>query len=119
VFAICLAGKSKQGTLVGAVGLEINSAHERAEMGYWVGKTFWGSGYCTEAAEAVIDFGFKQLGLNRVIAYHMLRNPASGRVMEKLGMKQEGVLKQHVKKWGTFEDVALYGILRRSKKSKL
>jgi len=60
----------------------------------------------------VIEFGFQQLGLNRVFAYHMLRNPASGRVMQKLGMTQEGVLKQHAKKWGKFEDVALFGILR-------
>ncbi len=113
VFAICLPNQSEQGTVIGAVGLEINSAHERAEMGYWVGKKYWGSGYCTEAAAAVIVFGFEQLGLNRVVAYHMIRNGASGRVMQKLGMTQEGVLKQHVKKWGTFEDVALYGILRR------
>ena len=114
VFTLCLSSQSEQGTVIGAVGLEIDSAHERAEMGYWVGKKYWGSGYCTEAATAVIDFGFKQLGLNRVFAYHMLRNGASGRVMQKLGMTQEGTLNQHVKKWGKFEDVALYGILRRS-----
>lgn len=118
VFAVCLADQSEQGTVIGAVGLEIDSAHERAEMGYWVGLAHWGKGYCTEAATAVIEFGFEQLGINRVFAYHMLRNPASGRVMEKLGMTREGELKQHAKKWGIFEDVALFGILRPSKRVK-
>jgi len=114
VFAICLPTTSGQGTLIGVVGLEINSAHERAELGYWVGKQYWGNGYCTEAAAALIEYGFEQLGLHRILAYHMLRNPASGRVMQKLGMTHEGVLKQHVKKWGKFEDMALFGILRPS-----
>lgn len=114
VFAVCLAAPSERGTVIGVIGLEIDSVHERAELGYWIGKAYWGKGYCTEAATAVIEFGFEQLGLNRVFAYHMLRNPASGRVMEKLGMMPEGELKQHTKKWGVFEDVALFGILRRS-----
>jgi len=116
VFAVCLPDQSEQGTVIGVVGLEIDSIHERAEIGYWVGLEHWGKGYCTEAAAAVIEFGFEQLGLNRVFAYHMVRNPASGRVMQKLGMAQEGVLKQHAKKWGIFEDVALFGILRPSKR---
>ena len=114
VFAICLDDPSKQGRVVGAVGLEIDSIHERAEMGYWLGKDYWGQGYCTEAATALVEFGFRQLGLNRIFAYHMTRNPASGRVLEKLGMTHEGILKQHVKKWGQFENVALLGILRPS-----
>ena len=116
VFAVCLPDQSEQGTVVGVVGLEIDSIHERAEMGYWVGLEHWGKGYCTEAAATVIEFGFEQLGLNRIFAYHMLRNPASGRVMQKLGMAQEGVLKRHAKKWGIFEDVALFGILRSPKR---
>jgi RimJ/RimL family protein N-acetyltransferase len=118
VFAVCLPDPSEQGTVIGVVGLEIDSVHERAELGYWVGLEHWGKGYCTEAAATVIEFGFEQLGLNRIFAYHMLRNPASGRVMQKLGMTQEGVLKRHVKKWGIFEDVALFGILRHSKRVK-
>lgn len=102
-------------SLIGVVGLEIDSPHERAELGYWIGKPWWGRGYCTEASAAVIEFGFECLGLNRIFAYHMVHNEASGRVMEKLGMQREGVLKQHVKKWGRFEDTAIYGILRTAK----
>jgi RimJ/RimL family protein N-acetyltransferase len=52
------------------------------------------------------------LGLNRVVAHYLARNPASGRVLEKIGMKREGVLRQHIKKWGTFEDLVAFGVLR-------
>jgi ribosomal-protein-alanine N-acetyltransferase len=100
------------GDLVGVVGLRLVLGDARAEMGYWVGKPFWGSGYCTEAAKAVIDYGFSSRGLNRIFAHHMLRNPASGRVMLKIGMQHEGVLRQHHLKWGVYEDVGIYGLLR-------
>ena len=101
------------GQVVGAVGLTIDAENENAELGYWVAKPKWGRGYASEAARAIVDFGFHQLGLNRIFAHHMLKNPASGRVMEKIGMRKEGVLREHVKKWGRFEDIAVYGILAR------
>lgn len=97
--------------LVGTVGLMIEKRFHRAELGYWVGKPFWGQGYATEASFAVIHYGFKEVGLNRIFATHMTRNPASGRVMEKLGMQYEGTLKQHALKWDTYVDLAAYGIL--------
>jgi RimJ/RimL family protein N-acetyltransferase len=59
----------------------------------------------------VIRHGFTAFGLNRVFAQHMVRNPASGRVMQKLGMRHEGRLRRHVQKWDVFEDVEIYGIL--------
>jgi ribosomal-protein-alanine N-acetyltransferase len=98
--------------LVGAIGLVIQSIHNRGELGYWVGKPFWGQGHCTEAAQAVLAFGFKELELNRIYAHHMQRNPASGRVMEKLGMRYEGLMRQHFKKWDQYEDMLAYGLLR-------
>ena len=97
--------------LVGAIGLHLTPPHGRAELGYWIGKPFWGQGYCTEAAEAVVRYGFEVTGLNRIEAHHFTRNPASGRVLQKLGMRHEGRLRQHVKKWDAFEDVELYAIL--------
>jgi RimJ/RimL family protein N-acetyltransferase len=97
---------------LGAVGLEINAENERAELGYWIGKPYWGNGYCTEAAWAVMRHAFEELRLNRIVAHHFARNPASGRVMEKLGMKREGCLRRHIKKWGEFEDEVAYGLLR-------
>lgn len=97
--------------LVGAVGLPIKAAHERAEMGYWIGVPFWNRGYATEAAAMALRFGFEHLRLNRVHAQHFVRNPASGRVMRKVGMTYEGRLRRHVRRWGVFEDLEQYGIL--------
>ena len=57
-------------------------------------------------------YGFEELGLNRIFATHFPRNAASGRVLEKVGMSVEGTLRQHWKKWGVFEDVIMYSILR-------
>ncbi len=99
------------GSLVGAVGLRLERRHARAALGYWIGRPFWGRGYCTEAARALVRYAFETLGLHRIHAYHLTRNPASGRVMQKIGMRHEGHLREHVEKWGVFEDLELYGIL--------
>lgn len=97
--------------LVGAVGLAISPEHARAELGYWVAVSHWGMGYCTEAARAILAFAFGPLALHRVQARHFVRNPASGRVMQKLGMRHEGVHRDAMRKWGRFEDLAQYAIL--------
>ena len=109
IFAITLKAGSE---LIGAIGLILTLNHEKAELGYWIGKPYWGHGYCTEAARAALRYAFTEGGLNRVHAYHFRHNLASGRVMQKLGMKYEGRLRQHVKKWGQFVDNELYSILR-------
>jgi RimJ/RimL family protein N-acetyltransferase len=101
------------GELAGAIGLAINRRFDSAELGYWLGRQFWAQGYCTEAGCAILNYGFTELNLNRIHASHFNRNPASGRVMEKLGMTREGVLRQHVKKWDKYEDSVQYGILRQ------
>ena len=103
----------EEGFLIGGIGLnDIDRQSEHAEIGYWIGKPYWRNGYGTEAARAVVKYGFEVLGLNRVYAKHFRRNPASGRIMQKIGMKHEGCHRQHFKKWGNFEDFELYGILR-------
>lgn len=109
IFAITLRA---EGTLIGAIGLGFNRSHEQAELGYWIGKPYWNRGYCTEAARAVVQYGFETCSLHRIHASHLRRNPASGRVMQKLGMRREGILRHHVKKWGVFEDLEVYGILK-------
>jgi RimJ/RimL family protein N-acetyltransferase len=98
--------------LVGAIGLSLEPEHHRAELGYWVARAAWGQGVCTEAARAVLQYGFGVLGLERIFAHHFAGNPASGRVMQKLGMRHEGTLRGHIVKWGRREDVECYGILR-------
>ena len=100
------------GELVGTCGLRLELPHARAEIGYWVGREYWGRGVATEAARAVIDYAFTRLGVRRVYAHFYTRNPASGAVMRKLGMTHEGKLRGHVLKWGVFEDIELYGVLR-------
>jgi len=108
-FAITL--KERQ-LLIGAIGLQFATRHNRAEMGYWIGADYWGQGYCTEAARAVLHYAFAERGLQKVVATHLARNPASGRVMQKIGMTQEGYLRRHVIKWDVYEDLVVYGILR-------
>jgi RimJ/RimL family protein N-acetyltransferase len=108
VMAVCEAG----GPLVGAIGLEIAKAHDRAELGYWIGVPYWGKGYATEASIELIRYGFETLGLNRIHAAHFAKNPASGRVLEKVGMTREGMLPQHLKRFGEYQDSVLYGLSR-------
>ena len=99
--------------LIGVIGLiDINETHSRAEMGYWIAKEYWNQGFATEAAQTVLDYAFTDLNLQRVYAHHFKRNPASGKVLIKIGMEKEGILRSHVQKWGKFEDIVVYGILR-------
>jgi ribosomal-protein-alanine N-acetyltransferase len=101
----------KTGALVGAISLIIKREHQRAELGYWIAVDCWNRGYATEATRRILDFGFETLGLHRIESRHFLRNPASGRVMQKSGMKQEGIERDLVMKWDHFESLALYSIL--------
>ena len=100
------------GALIAAIGLTLEPEHHRAELGYWVERAAWGQGVCTEAARVVMQYGFGVLGLERIFAHHFAGNPASGRVMQKLGMRHEGTMRGHIVKWGRREDVECYGILR-------
>jgi RimJ/RimL family protein N-acetyltransferase len=77
-----------------------------------VGKPYWNRGYATEAAAALLAFGFNELSLNRIYASYLARNPSSGRVMEKVGMLREGIVRQGTKKWEKYEDLVCYAILR-------
>lgn len=100
------------GTLYGCMGLECDATNRRAEAGYWFGEPYWGRGYATEALGALLAFAFTTLKLHRVTAKHFGSNPASGRVMEKNGMRLEGTLREHILKNGVFEDAVCYGILK-------
>ena len=106
------------GRLCGGVGLMLDLEHERAELGYWVGVPYWGKGYATEAAQAMVQYGFDALELNRILASCMSHNSASGKILVKLGMLHEGCQREHQRKWGEFVDVDCYGILRSEWESK-
>lgn len=101
-----------ESALVGAIGIRINKNNNLGEIGYWIGVPYWNQGFCTEAAQAILSYGFNSLGFNRIQARHLTRNPASGRVMRKIGMRHEGTLRQSVFCWGRYEDIEMYAILR-------
>src|SRR5690606_9478916 len=105
--------------LVGSIGVSLHLAHRRGEIGYWIGRPYWNHGYCTEALHLLLDVCFTRLDLHRVYACHFARNPASGRVMQKVGMQREGLQRDHVLKAGRFEDLVLYGLLRSDYQSPL
>lgn len=110
-FAFAIVRKETN-ELIGSVGLSIVRAHARGEVGYWIGRPYWGQGYATEAVRAVLRFGFEQEGLERIFGEHFARNPASGRVLEKAGLRREGYFPRHLLKWDEFQDVVVYGVVR-------
>jgi RimJ/RimL family protein N-acetyltransferase len=101
----------ESGTLCGGVGLRIEPDHRRAELGYWIGVPYWGKGYATEAATAMVRYGFKTLQLHRILASHFANNVASARVLRKIGMRHEGCQRGHILKWGEFLDIEMYGMV--------
>jgi [ribosomal protein S5]-alanine N-acetyltransferase len=108
--AITLRSDGRQ---IGGIGLRVEKQHQHAELGYWLGVPFWGHGYATEAAADIVRYGFETLALHRIFASHFKHNPASGRILKKVGMKYEGCQREHLLKWDRFVDSELYGLLRR------
>lgn len=99
---------------IGSIGiLDVSELDDSGEIGYCMGKNWWGQGLMTEAAKAVIDFAFKKAGFHRLEAYHSVNNPASGRVMQKAGMTREGVSRQKYKCAMGYQDCVLYAILQQ------
>ncbi len=84
-----------EGAGVGDITLRVDSEHERGEIGYSLAKAHWGRGFTAEAARAVIDWGFVERGLRRISSQADVRNRRSWRVMEKLGMRREGLFRSH------------------------
>jgi [ribosomal protein S5]-alanine N-acetyltransferase len=102
------------GRLIGTCGLlEWSRRHHKAELGYALHRGYWGQGLIAEAASAVIDFGFTRMELNRIEAVCLPENTGSWRVMEKVGMTREGLLREWVWSKGQFRDLLIYAILRR------
>ncbi len=77
-----------------------------------MGRPYWGRGYCTEAARALLGYAFHTLELNKVESECLTRNPASARVLQKIGLSSEGIRRQRYLKWGRFEDVEQFGLLK-------
>lgn len=101
-----------EGRLIGSIALHLRDAnHRTVEMGYCLHRDYWGQGLMSEAAWGLADAGFRRFGLHRIYATCDVRNTGSWTVMEKVGMRREGLLRQdrHVK--GGWRDTYLYAVL--------
>lgn len=103
----------KDGEMIGSIGVTITSEYDlKGELGYKIGSRWWNQGYSSEAAKAVIDYMFCNTDIERIDAHSSVGNPASSKVMEKAGMRYEGLLKHYYKTRDGFQDCTLYGIIR-------
>ena len=108
-FALILQAENK---LIGNCGIRLETADSwEADIGYELAPSYWGYGYATEAAWALLAFGFDVLKLHRIWAHCLATNIASARVLEKLGMKREGRLRENEWLKGVWHDTLLYAIL--------
>lgn len=92
--------------------VQLDDNAEKAEIGYCIGRNWWHQGITSEALKAVMDFLFDEVGMNRVEACHDPRNPNSGAVMRKCGMKYEGTHRQADRNNQGICDVSIYALLK-------
>lgn len=102
------------GSAIGSISVvRFSDKSEYAELGYCIGPSFWNMGLMTEAANAVIDYLFAEIGVNRIGISHAVNNPASGKVAQKCGLTYEGTKREYFKaSTGVFYDISDYGILK-------
>lgn len=101
------------GPVIGNVGLRRKVENDfEADIGYELAPQHWGKGYATEAVRALLRFGFDEMGLRRVSSWCIANNVSSARVLEKLGMRQEGRLRENEYFKSRYWDTLLYGLLR-------
>jgi ribosomal-protein-alanine N-acetyltransferase len=102
-------------TVIGHIHLmEINIQHSKAEVGFVLARSYWYQGIMTEALNAVLEYSFVELGLNRVEAWCISQNRTAARVLEKVGMTKEGELRDYLYQKGVFWDFCVYAMLRES-----
>ncbi|WP_460137062.1 GNAT family N-acetyltransferase [Pseudomonas sp. S1_E04] len=107
------------GELMGVVSLRINAAHRYGHLGGWVAASERNQGFAAEAASALMDHGFAELGLHRVGSQCFSRNKESARVMEKIGLRYEGCLRGAFLKNGVHEDMLVFATVREDWESRL
>jgi len=111
VFGIELKNRKE---VIGCIGLDkVNFEHKNAELGYWLGSKYWSQGIVTKAGKLILKFGFEKLKLHRIWCCIFSDNPASKKVVEKLGFKREGLHRETSWREGRWRDNVRYGILDR------
>lgn len=99
--------------------MDLNEKYLSCEVAFTIGRSFWNKGLTTEGLKAIINYLFNEVGMNRIEARHNTLNIASGVVMQKVGMKFEGILRQvEINKHGEFYDLAVYSILKSDLQNK-
>lgn len=109
--------RREDNVLLGSIGITINSKHNKGELGYWMGVPYWNQGYATEALQRIVEWAFEDLKLNRVFGRYLMRNKASGRVMQKAGLKHEGIFIEDILKWDIYENLGQCGLVQSQNKS--
>jgi ribosomal-protein-alanine N-acetyltransferase len=109
IFAITINDKA-----IGSISLQQHSDIERlsAEVGYWIGEDYWGNGITSSALEGIVNYGFKELKLQRIFAVPLEQNIASRRVLEKNEFLLEGILRKSVIKFNEIYNQALYAKIK-------
>jgi [ribosomal protein S5]-alanine N-acetyltransferase len=108
-YAIVLKDSNK---MIGAIEFRVDDWNKSGDLGFTLNRNFWGKGYMTEAGKLILGLAFEVLGLERVHAAHDVKNSASGKVLIRLGMKLEGVLRKSEMIKGELADSAYYSILK-------
>lgn len=109
---VCAIELKETGTVIGVIDLLVNLDNRLADLGYTISPDCQRKGYGTEAAEAIVRYGFTDLGLNRIGAGCDVPNEASWKLMERLGMQYEGTRRQDHYFKGAYRDSKYYGLLR-------
>ena len=111
--------EKQSGQVIGRMfGMDPDDSIRQVDLAYEMGPDWWNRGLMTEAVQAVLPFFLREVGFNRVFAYHAPENPASGRVMQKCGMTYEGTLRQAGKCNYGIIDVVCYSMLASEYKNK-
>ena len=107
------AGLWHRGELAGSIGShKIDWSNKKVEVGYWISAGFQGKGIVTRATRALVDYLFDELGLNRVEIHCAEGNKKSRAIAERLGFRQEGILRQATLLYDHYQDMVIYGMLR-------
>jgi ribosomal-protein-alanine N-acetyltransferase len=102
----------EEGALIGGCSIRVSDPDNREGfIGYLLRRQYWQRGYATESAKALIAFGFNQLDLHRIYATCDTRNVASTRVLEKTGMRREGILREHKLQRGEWRSSYVYAVI--------
>jgi [ribosomal protein S5]-alanine N-acetyltransferase len=93
--------------------MEIEIKHQKAKVGFVLSKSYWNKGFMTEALRMILEYSFRDLGMNRIEGWCVAQNRAGMKVMEKSGMRKEGELREYQFQKGMFWDFSVYSILRK------